>query len=107
VEFEDGAAWGADAFKSSDRIAGRRAGAEEEKNRLIKIMGQSGIDAVLKAAESGFAEPPQGHSSEWEQVYREGARAVATRVRHEFSERGAAAIEPLLKQPVTNLLYGF
>ena len=107
VEFEDGGAWGADTFKSSDRIAGRRAGFEAERTRLIKIMAQSGIDAVVKAAESGVAEPPQGHSSEWEQVFREGARVVAARVRHEFTERGAAAIEPLLKQPVTKLIYEF
>jgi hypothetical protein len=107
VEFEDGGAWGADTFKSSDRIAGRRAGVEAERTRLIKIMAQSGIDAVVKAAESGVAEPPQGHSSEWEQVFREGARVVAARVRHEFTQRGAAAIERLLKQPVTKLIYEF
>jgi hypothetical protein len=61
-------------------------------------MAQSGIDAIIKAAESGFAEPPQGHSSEWEQTFREGARAVATRVQHEFKARGAAGIETFLRQ---------
>jgi len=98
VEFEDGATWGADTFNSSDRIAGRRAGAEAERNRLTRIMTQSGIDAVIKAAESGFAEPPQGHSSEWEQTFREGARVIATRVQHEFKERGAAGIELALSR---------
>jgi len=107
VEFEDGARWGADSFKSSDRIAGRRAGAEAERNRLIKIMAQSGIDAVLKAMESGAAELPQGNSAEWEQTFREGAKAVATRVQIGFNGRGAAAVESLLKQPVTKLIYEF
>ena len=101
VEFADGTTWGPDAFKSVDRVAGRRAGAEAERELLLKMLTESGAAAVVKAIEAGLPDrtAPPGHSPEWGQNFNLGAKALRTRVRVAQFEGGAANVEALLRKP--------
>ena len=101
VEFTDGTTWGADEFKSAEKLAGRRAGARAAKKRLLALLEAEGALAVLNAVttdEFKF-EPPEGQTPEWSDGFRLGVKAVHARIKHENSSGGLMEIEPALRRP--------
>ena len=101
VEFTDGTTWGPDAFKSAERVAGCRAGAEAERELLLKVLTEGGVTAVLRDLDAGLPERvvPSGHTPEWEQNFTLGVKNFRTRLQRLQSEEGTAAVENLLRNP--------
>jgi hypothetical protein len=86
VEFVDGTTWGTDTGNSRDRLAGQRAGARAERQRLkslFKSKGQSGLVGTLEADGSDKLDLPDSanHSPEWLDGYQSGAMSIRYRVR--------------------------
>lgn len=49
VEFTDGSTWGADACRTSEYLAGARAGAGAAAGRLLGLLAGGGPDTVMRA----------------------------------------------------------
>lgn len=100
VEFEDGTVWGPDAEKSSEMLAGRRAGEREAGKRLVKFYKETGIQRALKALDESSLEtvPPQGHTPEWEEGFSSGQRAIPQRLKRAMSKGGAVKVEKELRK---------
>lgn len=86
VEFVDGTMWGTDRGNSRDRLAGQRAGARVERQRLkslFKSKGQSGLIGTLEVDSSDKLDLPDSanHSPEWLDGYQSGAMSIRHRVR--------------------------
>jgi hypothetical protein len=83
VEFSDGTRWGPDSAKSAERSDGQRVAASLLSQRLIKILNNGGPGDVLAAIEKGEAkiEPPSGRSSEWQDGFRFGCKAIEERLK--------------------------
>jgi hypothetical protein len=89
VEFADGTTWGLDIGNSRDRLAGQRAGAKTERQRLkdlFKSKGQSGLIDVLEGDDSDESESLNSsnfanRSSQWLQGYHSGVMSIRYRVR--------------------------
>lgn len=94
VLFEDEAAWGADAEKSSEIVAGRQAGMLEASRRLLKIRKERGLQAAIEALEESpsFAPPPPGRTPAWEEAFTDGRRFVPQHLKRAMSRGGAAEV---------------
>ncbi len=104
VEFEDGTTWGRNAFGSAERIAGRRASAKVEHERLLNALRSGGVAAVLQAITAPASDPPLGHSAEWEKEFRDTVKAWRLLIQRLYNDGGAAAVETVLKNPPASLM---
>ncbi|HJR09467.1 MAG TPA: hypothetical protein VJ842_19555 [Pyrinomonadaceae bacterium] len=100
VEFEDGVKWGADKFKSADRLSGQRAGAREESARLLKFINEKNVDVTVQifATEGSEIVPPTGNSSEWREGFREGINFKRGQLKRVYSKEGWPGVVNELKR---------
>jgi hypothetical protein len=101
VEFDDGSTWGADTFKSADRLAGQRAGGHAAINKLRSILRAGGPAAVVRAmtTEEANASPQSGGSKEWQDGFQAGFGIVRNRLQRAQNKGGLAAVAAELDQP--------
>ena len=99
VEFADGTVWGPDTTRSTERLAGTRAGMSAERVRLLKVLKGSGEAAVISALESREeVSPSPGHSAEWSEGFRTGILQYRARLRRIHSDNGFSQVEFTLQQ---------
>jgi len=99
VEFSDGTTWGADTSKYAEGLAGQRAGARAESERLLKLLETGGLPAVVEAAGKGVGPAGRAAESRDEHSFLSGVRAVRLRVLQAYQSGVLAAVEPALRQP--------
>lgn len=104
VEFSDSTTWGTDTSKSRDILAGQRAGARLERQRLrdlLKSQGRAALANDIKTSAPGTIEALAGHnkSSEWLIGFRNGVSAVRTRLERILQSNGTVKIEIELDKP--------
>jgi len=101
VELVDGSTWGPDEYKSSERLAGQRAGAHQAIEHLKNMLSRNGPLAVVQSIEEGLREivPPTGHSLEWLNGFDGGVGTIRERLRAAYSKGGADVIESELRRP--------
>ncbi|MGI9107135.1 MAG: hypothetical protein ACR2G4_12910 [Pyrinomonadaceae bacterium] len=99
VEFADGTAWGSDTAKYAESLAGARAGARAEAQRLLKLLETSGWSAVVAAVSERETYMRSNHFSLSESSSLSGALATRLRVRRAYEKGGLSAVETALRQP--------
>ena len=100
VEFTDGTAWGPDTTRSSQRLAGIRAGMSVERNRLLTIFNDDGIAKLISDLDAELEiNPPQGNSPEWSEGFRTGTVQYRARLRRTRKQGGTPSLESILRQP--------
>lgn len=102
VEFVDGSAWGPDKFKSGERLAGRRAGFNVEKNRFLKVLKGQGVSALKKAIDDADvieSETPSGRSQEWGEGFNTGRKMIQIRLQRAQKRGGTPEVELELQTP--------
>lgn len=100
VEFIDGTRWGPDTLKNSDRLDGTRAGAQAEREALMKVLMTEGSEGVIRALDSiePKADQPSSRSAEWLDGFRHGVGWIRGRVRSKGQDH--SEIEKALRRPV-------
>lgn len=98
VEFTDGTSWGADVLKSSEQLAGLRAGAQAELDGLRKLESSGGIRAVQTALTDLDPVVPAGHSAVWTEGFR--SAVVITRGRLKRVSKQAVELARELGRPI-------
>lgn len=98
VEFEDGTTWGTDAGNSKDTLAGQRAGAKAERQRLKNLLKSKGRPAISDLSEVSRSDEPAasdvtGRSPEWLQGYRSGVGSIRHRVRQAIQASNPNQVE--------------
>lgn len=101
VEFDDGTTWGADTFKSSERLAGKRAGGRAALNKLRGILRTHGPAILMSAVSVGNIDviPEAGRSKEWVEGFQSGVGMVRNRLRRAKEKGGLTDVESELGQP--------
>lgn len=99
VEFADGSTWGADTAKYAESLAGERAGARAEAERLVKLLKTGGLQAVKEAAAEKVNYPDLTPESRREVSFLIGVRATRGRVLQASEKGGLPAVESALRQP--------
>jgi hypothetical protein len=118
VEMSDGSQWGADSTQSAEQLDGERAGARAQREQLLNVLRNEGPEAVIKVIQDHFEQEanqsrsrekhdapkmlvtiPPGHSGQWEESFRQGARTILVRVIRAHSEFGPSAIEAVMRNP--------
>jgi len=99
VEFVDGTRWGDDSFKTGDRVDGVRAGANAQREALMKILKSDGPEEVIRLLDSVEPKPDQSsaRSAQWRDGFRGGVGWVRERVRLKGPNR--SEIEKELRPP--------
>ncbi|HXU37174.1 MAG TPA: hypothetical protein VN937_12500 [Blastocatellia bacterium] len=84
VEFLDGASWGPDVQKSAEMLAGQRAGARAEADRLLRLLNTRGPSSVIESYTADESETlvPSGNSEKWVQGFRSGRDTFRARLRN-------------------------
>lgn len=100
VEFTDGATWGADIFKSSEQLAGMRAGAEAELAGLKKVRLADGMTVVQGILASFEPSIPKDRSSEWVKGFQSGAATTRARLLRASERGGSSVLDTEMNQPV-------
>ena len=85
VEFEDGTTWGPDKENSRDMLAGQRAGAKLERQRLREIMEAKGPEAIALDIKIGNKSEVEtaisaARSRQWIEGFHNGVVSVRRRV---------------------------
>lgn len=106
VEFLDGSVWGPDIYRSAERLAGQRAGAQAAAEYLLKILKERGPNTVMTTLEQeNFGpNPPQDKQPRWIEGYSVGLNIVRERLRQNAATQTANAIEQILMQPIDALV---
>lgn len=99
VEFTDGTTWGEDASRYAESLAGQRAGARAESERLLKLLETGGLLAVMDAAGKSVTHAAGAAPSRAEQNFLFGVRGVRLRVHRAHQSGGLPAVESALRQP--------
>jgi hypothetical protein len=100
IEFADGKNWGEDIYKSSQRLAGMRAGARDESDTILLIIKERDTLADLNALPSEVSWAiPRDHSEEWNAGYKDGRSFRRNQVEKAFSESGLHGIREKLSHP--------
>lgn len=100
VEFADGTAWGPDTTRSSQQLAGIRAGMSVERNRLLTIFNDDGIAKLISDLDAELEiNAPPGNSSEWSEGFRTGTLQYRARLRRTRKQGGTPSLESILRQP--------
>lgn len=86
VEFDDGTTWGHDVSNSRERLAGERAGAKAEKQRLKELLrsgGRAALNDFLGGAAPDASDQPDpaGRSAAWVDGYSSGVMSMRHRAR--------------------------
>lgn len=115
VVFMDGTVWCTDECRLAEYAAGRLAGGRAAVGRLLKVLDEDGMDAVIKALMEKVAEddpepavvvttgelvdikPPPGHSKEWEYGFLEITKSIADFLWQGHVLDGGAGIERRLR----------
>jgi hypothetical protein len=102
VEFVDGTRWGDDTFKNGERIDGVRAGANEEREALMKVLRTNGTEELIRSLDSiePKADQPSSRSAQWLDGYRHGVGWMRERVRSKGQSH--SEIEKELRRPVNS-----
>jgi len=100
VEFVDGTRWGEDTLKNGERIDGMRAGADAEREALLKVRMTEGAEGVVRSLDSitPEADQPSSRSAQWLDGFRGGVGTMRERVRSKGQSH--IEIEKELRQPV-------
>jgi hypothetical protein len=99
VEFQDGTSWGEDTYKSKQRLAGNRAGAQAALDRLNSLAKKRGSRAVVEELNNFEVLPPSDQTEEWVQGYETGVKAIRERIRHSYQWNGLDSISDELRKP--------
>jgi hypothetical protein len=99
VEFYDGSTWGADTARYAESLAGERAGARAEAERLIKLLKMNGPQAVKEAIADKVNYPDLTTGSRSEVSFLIGVRATRFRAQQAYEKGGLPAVESALQQP--------
>jgi hypothetical protein len=99
VEFADGTTWGEDTARYSEGLAGERAGARAESERLFRLLETGGLPAVMDAAGKGITHAGGAAESREEQSFLFGVRAARVRAQSAYQKGGLPAVESALRQP--------
>jgi len=104
VEFFDGTTWGTDKHNSRDRLAGQRAGARAEKQRIHQLLKTKRLAAVIESIEtldSSDVETLAGpnRSEEWLQGFRNSVGSIRHRLRQTLQEGRSPQLEIELDKP--------
>ncbi len=99
VEFADGSKWGADTAGYAESLAGERAGARAEAERLLNLLKTAGLQAVKEAVADKVTFPESTTASRRDVNFLIGVRATRFRVRQAYEKGGASAVESALRQP--------
>lgn len=100
VEFADGTTWGPDEEKSTEILAGRRAGERQAARRLLKLYKEKGIQETINSLgdRSLDVPPPEGYPAQWKEGFRNGQSAMAGRLKRAVSNGGASQVEEELRK---------
>jgi hypothetical protein len=99
VEFMDGSTWGADAFKSRERLAGQRAGSQAIIDRLKEITDAEGDAALMRSVTEDLPIPkPHDKSREWEEGFETGIEITRNRFKKAHQNGGEFQVRNELKQ---------
>lgn len=100
VEFEDGTMWGADTFKMSEKLAGRRAGGKAALDKLRQLSKTRGLKVVVDSLEENMeVAAPALESELWKEGFDEGVRIVQVTLKHAQRTKGVGALEQELSKP--------
>lgn len=101
VEFTDNMTWGADAYKSSERLAGQRAGGKAAIKRFREKLSAGGLDALISAITQDNVITPDfpNTSHEWQEGFQTGVGIVRNRLRDAKGKGGLAAVREELEKP--------
>jgi hypothetical protein len=104
VEFSDGITWGPDTEKSRDMLAGMRAGAKAEKQRIRQLLKNKGRAAVTSDIQAEGAEgseaPADDHRSpQWSEGFRNGVGSIRRRLRQALQSNHTGELEAELNKP--------
>ena len=115
VVFMDGTVWCTDECRIANHAAGELAGGRAAVGRLLKVLAEGGLDAVVNALREKVAEddpepvvvattgelvdikPPTGHAPEWEEGFRSATKLVADSLWQGYVFGGTAHIERRLR----------
>jgi hypothetical protein len=102
VQFADGATWFSDSPHSTVKPEGVKAGAKAAATYLLAVLNRDGIEAVMEALPRIHADvmEPGGTANEPDFGifgFYCGVTNTAVRVEHEYKERGADGVKPLLR----------
>jgi hypothetical protein len=115
VVFMDGTVWCTDECRIAQYEAGNLAGGRAVVGRLLKVLEQGGLDAVINALREKVAEddpvpavtvttgelvdikPPPGHTLEWEEGFRQTTKSVADTLWQQYALSGTGQIERTLR----------
>lgn len=100
VEFADGTTWGPDEEKSSEILAGRRAGERQAARRLLKLYKERGIQEAINSLGDRSLEvpPPDGYPSQWKEGFQNGQSGIVSRLRRAMSNGGVGQVEEELRK---------
>jgi|SRR5215207_5595091 len=100
VEFTDGTTWGPDEEKSTEILAGRRAGERQAARRLLKLYKEKGLQETLNSLgdRSSDVPPPEGYPAQWGEGFRSGQSAMAGRLKRAMSSGGTGHVEEELRK---------
>jgi hypothetical protein len=115
VVFMDGTIWCADVCRLAEFRAGEFAGGRAATDRLLKVLSDGGLDAVINALREKVAEddpvpavlvstgplvdivPPRGHTPDWERGFRDATKRIADDLWQQYVLNGTGHIERSLK----------
>jgi hypothetical protein len=111
----DGTVWCTDECRLAQYKAGELAGGRAAVGRLLKVLAQGGLDAVINALREKVAEddpvpavvvstgelvdikPPPGHSKEWEYGFLDTTKFVADTLWEQYVLHGTGHIERTIR----------
>lgn len=99
VEFADGSTWGANTAQYAESLAGERAGARAEAERLMTLLKTGGLRAVEKAAAEKVNYPDLTTESRREVSFLIGVSTTRFRVLRASEKGELSAVEYALRQP--------
>lgn len=101
VEFTDGSAWGDDAFKSAQRLAGQRAGALAALDHFRQISESKGASALIRSVGEDTIGVPQlqANTDEWKQGFDIGVGVVRQRLQKAAERGGIDEVKSELRKP--------
>jgi hypothetical protein len=104
VEFEDGTTWGADHFKSAERLAIRRYGAKQERARLLQILATGGEEALIQSLQPPAAGVANTPLLEPAQSQRVGIQMLRNHLLLVYKNEGASFLLEALNNPPLHLI---
>ncbi|HEY0323337.1 MAG TPA: hypothetical protein VGC66_20435 [Pyrinomonadaceae bacterium] len=102
VEFEDGATWGDDIFKISEKFAGQREGYRAAIKKLRENFKSKGRGALLSALENDFTDlyPQADKPQQWKDGFNNGLKIARSRLKYIHKNGGVSALEYELEKPL-------